>query len=63
MNRLEPDLRSYEGKGVEGRGRITTGEAEGSTGRTSGSSTVPAIVLQDLGRLKMLTSPPPKKPA
>jgi hypothetical protein len=60
---LESDLRSYEGKVVEVRGRITTGEAEGITGRTSGSSTIPAIVLQDINRLKVIATSEPKKPS
>jgi hypothetical protein len=62
FNSLLADLRAYEGKVVEVRGRIMTGEAEGLAGRTSGSSTVPAIVLQDIGRLKVL-EPEPKKPS
>ena len=62
LTSLEPDLRSYEGKIVEVRGRIMTGEAEGLAGRTPGSSTIPAIVLQDIGRLKVISSPDPKKP-
>jgi hypothetical protein len=59
---LEPDLRSYEGKVIEVRGRIMTGEAEGLVGKTPGSSTIPAIVLQDIGRLKVVASADPKKP-
>jgi hypothetical protein len=59
---LESDLRSYEGKVVQVRGRITTGEAEGITGRTSGSSTIPAIVLQDINRLKVVATSEPDKP-
>lgn len=60
---LESDLRSYEGKVIEVRGRIMTGEAEGLVGKTPGSSTIPAIVLQDINRLKVVATSEPKKPS
>ncbi len=59
---LESDLRSYEGKVVQVRGRITTGEAEGLASRTTGSSTIPSMVLQDINRLKVVATPEVKKP-
>ncbi|HLG06811.1 MAG TPA: hypothetical protein VI383_11765 [Gemmatimonadales bacterium] len=63
VNSFDRNIRSYEGKTVQVRGRILTGEAEGIIrGRGEGSSTVPAIVLEDGGRLKVVTPPDPKKP-
>ncbi|MGQ0703989.1 MAG: hypothetical protein ACT4PM_12730 [Gemmatimonadales bacterium] len=59
---FDPDLRSYEGKTIQVRGRISTGEAEGLKAAGEGTSTVPAIVLQDSSRFKVVTTTPDKKP-
>ena len=63
VNAFDSNLRSYEGKTVQVRGRILTGEAEGIVrGRGEGSSTVPAIVLEASNRLKVVEPPAEKKP-
>lgn len=59
---FDPDIRSYEGKTVQVRGRISTGEAEGLKPAGEGTSTIPAIVLEDSGRFKVLEPQPEKKP-
>ncbi len=63
VNSFDQNLRSYEGKTVQVRGRITTGEAEGiAPGAGAGSSSVPAIILVDSGRLRVIAPPVERKP-
>ena len=61
VNAFDQNIRSYEGKTIQVRGRISTGEAEGIVaGRGEGTSSIPAIVLTDSSRLKVVESEKPK---
>lgn len=63
VNAFDADLRSYEGKTVQVRGRISTGEAEGTTKPAGeGTASLPALVLEDSGRFKVLEPQPEKQP-
>lgn len=60
---FDQNIHVYEGKLVRVRGRIMTGEAEGVIrGHGEGTSSIPAIVLEDGSRLKVVPPPDEKKP-
>ncbi len=62
VNSLDPNIHSYEGKTVQVRGRIVTGGADAVLGvRENSPSSVPMIVLQDSGKLKVVSTPAPEE--